>query len=383
MSPAPVSEAIATRAAVLTGSPGAFEIMDVLLDPPGPGELLVRMVAAGLCRSDDHFQTGDSIAGRYPFICGHEGAGVVEAVGPGTPGWEVGDHVVFSFIPSCGRCRWCSRGMTNLCDLGRYLMLGSRFADGGGYRVHLEDGTDVGQICGLGTFAERTVVSIDSAIKLDPDLPLEEMCLLGCAVGTGWGSAVNAAEVRPGDVTIVMGAGGIGSFAIQGAAHAGALTLIAVDPVEFKRETALSLGATHAFASIGEAADFARSRTNGQGADNAILCVDVLRGEHVAAALSAIRKAGTVVVTSVAPAHDDGGIPVNPREFSHMQKRLQGSMFGMCNPRADIPMQIEMYREGRLELDSLVTRTYPLDQIVEAYADTAAGKNMRAVIRFE
>jgi S-(hydroxymethyl)glutathione dehydrogenase/alcohol dehydrogenase len=322
------------------------------------------------------------VANHYPFICGHEGAGVVEAVGPDTPGWEVGDHAVFSFIPSCGNCRWCSQGMTNLCDLGRFLMTGCRFDDET-FRVRLPDGTEVGQICGIGTFAERTTVSVDSALKVDKDLPLDTICLLGCAVGTGWGSAVHAAGTRPGDVVIVMGTGGVGMNAVQGAAHCGARSVIAVEPVDMKRDLALELGATHAFTSMVEADEFAKSITNGQGADKAVITVDVLRGEHIAQAVAAIRKAGVVVVTAVARQDYSGGIPVHPREFSHMQKRLEGAMFGQCNPRADIPRQIDLYRAGALRLDELVTSRYSLDQIGQAYADVEAGLNVRAVVTFD
>ncbi len=369
-----------TRAAILRESPGKFEIVDVELDEPAKDEILVKMMASGLCHSDQHLRSGDSAASHYPFICGHEGAGVVQAVGPETAGWDVGDHVVFSFIPGCGHCRWCAEGLSNLCDLGAFAMTGSRF--NGSFRCHLPDGTAVGQICGIGTFAEHTTVSVSSAIKLDKDLPLESMCLLGCGVGTGWGSAVYAADVKAGDVVIVMGTGGVGINAVQGASHAGATVVIAVDPVRLKRDTALELGATHTFMSIEEADAFAKSITNGQGADKAIVTVDVLSGSHIAQAVSAIRKAGTVVVTAVAPNGCDSGIPVHPRELSHMQKRIQGCLFGQCNPRSDIPRQIQMYRTGQLKLDELVTRTYALDELETACADLLAGRNIRGVIVF-
>jgi NDMA-dependent alcohol dehydrogenase len=372
-----------TRAAILRESPGKFEIVELELDDPRQGEIQVKMAATGLCHSDQHLQSGGSSASHYPFICGHEGSGIVIAVGPDTPGWDIGDHVVFSFIPGCGRCRWCAEGMSNLCDLGMFAMRGSRFDDPDSFRCHLADGTDVGQICGIGTFAEHTTVSVNSAIKVDKDLPLDRICLLGCAVGTGWGSAVYAADTRPGDVVIVMGTGGVGINAVQGAAHAGATAVIAVDPVAFKREMALKLGATHAFASMDEADAYAKSITNWQGADIAIVTVDVLTGDHVAQAVSAIRKAGTAVVVSVAANDYAGGIPVHPRELSHMQKRIQGALFGQCNPRADLPRQIQMYRAGQLKLDELVTRTYSLDEIAMACDDMVEGRNVRGVIVFD
>jgi len=371
-----------TRGAVITKAPGKYEVVNLQLDGPRQGEIQVAMVASGLCHSDDHTATGDQQVAVYPWCGGHEGAGVVEAVGPHTPDWEVGDHVVFSYIPSCGRCRWCASGLTNLCDLGMHLLSGTRFADPSSYRLHLDDGSPVGQMCGIGTFAEHTTVDVRSAIKIaDKSLPLEKLCLLGCGVGTGWGSAVYAAEVRPGDTVIVMGIGGIGINSVQGAAHAGALHVIAVDPVAWKREQALTLGATEAFADIAEADAFAKSVTNGQGADSAIVTVGVVSGEIVAQAFSSIRKAGTVVVTALGDL-SAVGLPISLGELTLFQKRLQGALFGASNPHADIPRQVELYQAGQLKLDELVTREYSLDEIAAGYEDMHAGRNMRGVIRF-
>ncbi|EHI43667.1 S-(hydroxymethyl)glutathione dehydrogenase/class III alcohol dehydrogenase [Rhodococcus opacus PD630] len=371
-----------TRAAVLRESPGKFEVVDIDLEEPRQDELRVKLVAAGLCHSDDHLQTGDLVGDHYPIIGGHEGAGIVEAVGPNTSGWEVGDHVVFSFLPACGHCRWCAEGISNLCNVGQYTVRGSRFDDPDSFRFSL-DGQPVGQIAGLGTFAERTVVSALSAVKVAKELPLDKVVLLGCGVGTGWGSAVYSAEIMPGDVVIVMGIGGIGINAVQGAAHAGAGTIIAVDPVPLKLDKALELGATHAFADIGEAADFARTVTDGQGADKAIVTVGITAGEHIAQAFDAIRKAGTVVVTGIGDMSGKGGIPINPWMLTMMQKRIQGSLFGSSNPFADIPRQIRMYQNGQLKLDELITQTYTLDDIATGYEDMHAGKNIRGVILFD
>jgi NDMA-dependent alcohol dehydrogenase len=372
---------VSTRAAVIRESPGKYQVVDIDLDEPRHGEIRVRLVAAGLCHSDDHAQTGDMHYEHYPIVGGHEGAGVVEAVGPDTTGWDIGDHVVFSFLPSCGRCRWCAEGMSNLCNSGAYTQRGSRFDDPDSFRASL-GGVPVGQACGLGTFAERTVVSTQSAIKIDKELPLDKVVLLGCAVGTGWGSAVYSAQVQPGDVVIVMGVGGIGVNAVQGAAHAGATVIIAVDPVALKRETALRVGATHAFVSLQEAQDFARSITDGQGADKAIVSVGVTTGEHIAQAVRAIRKAGTVVINGIGDTKSTRGIPINPWEITFLQKRIQGALFGQCNPVSDIPRQIRMYREGQLKLDELITTTYTLDDVVLGYDDLRAGRNIRGVIVF-
>jgi NDMA-dependent alcohol dehydrogenase len=365
-----------SRAAVMHHSPGKWEVVELDVDAPRQGELLIRVAATGLCHSDDHLATGDMPFSIYPVAGGHEGAGIVEEVGPNTPGWQPGEHVVLSWIPGCGRCRWCAGGMQNLCDGGGGAMSGCR-ADGS-YRLTL-DGVGVGQMTGISTFSQWSTVSVLSAVKCPDDVPLDVACLTGCGVGTGWGSAVNSAEVGPSDVVIVMGVGGIGINAVQGAAHAGASVVIAVDPVELKRTTALALGATHAVATIEEGADLARSFTNGQGADSCIVCIGVTTGEHIAAGVEAVRKGGTCVATGIGNIAQKG-IPVSPSQLTLFQKRIQGSLYGASSPSSDIPRMLELYRQGRLHLDELVTQRYSLDQINEAYEDMHAGKNIRGVI---
>jgi S-(hydroxymethyl)glutathione dehydrogenase/alcohol dehydrogenase len=365
-----------TRAAILREQPGQWEVHTVELDPPRDREVLVRIVASGLCHSDDHFAKGDISVGHLPFCGGHEAAGVVEAVGPGVSTLREGDHVVTAFIPSCGHCRWCASGMQALCDNGALMLEGTQLD--GTFRMHLGD-EDVAQAGLLSAFSEYTVVPEVSCIKIAPDIPLGVAALLGCAVPTGWGSAVNAAEVSRGDVVIVVGVGGIGINAVQGARHAGAGRIIAVDPVELKRTKALELGATDAFAGLDEAADLARSLTNGQGADSAIVCIGVPTGEDVGAAFAAIRKAGTVVLTAAAP-ETTVGIPVGLLEFSMFQKRIQGSLYGMCSPARDVPRLLNLWQEGHLRLEELVTRTYALDEINQGYEDMHAGVNVRGVL---
>ncbi len=372
---------VRTRGAVVTKAPGTYEVVDLEVDDPRQGEIRIKLVATGLCHSDDHVATGDIPVPVYPICGGHEGGGIVEAVGPNTPGFEVGDHVVTSFLPGCGRCRWCASGMQNLCDLGANALIGTRLTDPTSHRMHLLDGSPVAQMCGLGTFAERTTVDVNSAVKVGKDLPLDRVCLLSCAVGTGFGSVVNMAKVEAGDTVIVMGTGGVGMNAVQGAAAVGATYVVAVDPVAFKREKALGLGATHAFAHIDEAAHFARSVTNGQGADAAIVTVGVISGEHVAQALASIGKAGTVVVTALGSGPEIG-IPVSLGELTTFQKRIQGALFGGSRPSSDILRQAQMYREGKLKLDELITAEYTLDEVAKGYEDLHAEKNIRAIIRF-
>ncbi len=368
-----------TRAAVLREVPGNWEVCTADLDAPREHEVLVRMVAAGLCHSDQHYATGDNPPEHLPFCGGHEGAGIVEEVGPGVTSLKAGDHVVTSFIPSCGRCRWCLSGDAALCDNGAGISIGKQLD--GTFRMHL-DGEPVGQSALVSTFSEYSVMPEVSAIRIADDIPLAIAALVSCGVPTGWGSAVNVAKVGPGDVVIVIGVGGIGINAVQGARHAGASRVIAVDPVQLKRDFALQLGATDAFAGHEEATDLARSLTNGQGADAAIVCVGVTHGEHVAAAFSAIRKAGTVVLTGVAPGAEIG-IPVGLAEMVYYKKRIQGTLYGSVAPASGIPQLLRFWQDGALRLDELVTRTYSLDDINIGYEDLLAGRNMRGVIKFD
>jgi S-(hydroxymethyl)glutathione dehydrogenase/alcohol dehydrogenase len=369
-----------TQVSALLAAPGKYETIEVDLEGPRTGEVLVRVVAAGLCHSDDHIATGDLPVGTYPVVGGHEGAGVVEEVGPGTRGVAVGDHIVFSFMPVCGRCRWCASGHQNLCDMGALLLAGSRYDDPTSYRMSYE-GRPVGQMCGTSTFARYTTVDVRSIAVIDKEIPLEAACLVGCGVITGWGSAVNAAQTGPGDVVVVMGVGGIGINAVQGALQSGAEQVIAVDPVAFKREFALSLGATSAFATIEEAADYARSQTNGQGADSTIITTGVTTGDHIAEGFASIRKAGTLVVAGFGNPIKVG-VPIAGPELVLYQKRIQGAIFGMANPTRDIPRVLSMYQRGSLKLDELITRRYPLDGVAQGYADMHAGLNIRGVITF-
>lgn len=372
---------ITTRTSIVRQAPGRYETVTVELEEPRQNEVMVKVAVAGLCHSDDHIASGDIPVDVYPFAGGHEGAGVISAVGPNTPGFEVGDHVVFSFLPACGRCEFCARGLSNLCDLGASLLTGARAEDPTSFRMHL-DGQPVGQECGISTFSEYTTASTASVVKVDKALPLKAAALLSCGVPTGWGSAVNSARVTPGDTVIVMGIGGIGANALQGAVHAGAATVIAVDPVSEKRDKAFEFGATHFYTTIDEAADYARSITNGQGADAAIVTVGVVDGDHVAQALASIRKAGTVVLTALGDVTKPGR-PIFFGDLTLMQKRLQGSLFGESNPRSDIPRLARMYQSGQLKLDELITREYTLDDVAEAYDDMRAGKNIRGIVVFD
>jgi S-(hydroxymethyl)glutathione dehydrogenase/alcohol dehydrogenase len=364
-----------TNAAVLWEFGSDWKVEEVDLDPPRDGEVLVSWEATGLCHSDEHVRTGD-LPGPLPLIGGHEGAGIVQEVGPGVVGLAPGDHVVASFLPACGRCRFCSTGHQNLCDLGAMIMTGTQLD--GTYRRHI-NGQDVGVMCLVGTFSQYGTVPEASVVKIDDDLPLSRACLLGCGVMTGWGSAVNTAKVRPGDTVVVIGLGGIGSGAVQGARLAGAEKIVVVDPIETKRDKAIQFGATHFVTTLAEATALVAELTRGVMADSALLTVGLLEGSMLEDAANIVRKGGAIVMTAIASMADSSPT-LGLMMFTLFQKRLLGSLYGEANPRADIPRLLNLYREGKLLLDETVTHEYKLAEVNEGYEDMRAGRNIRGVV---
>jgi S-(hydroxymethyl)glutathione dehydrogenase/alcohol dehydrogenase len=368
-----------TQAAVLWELNAPWSVEEIELDEPKAGEVLVKLAASGMCHSDEHLVTGD-LPFALPIIGGHEGAGVVEKVGEGVSWVQPGDHVVFGFIPACGRCPSCSTGHQNLCDLGAVMGLGMQITDG--TSRHHAQGKDLGLMCLLGTFAHHTVVNEASCIKIDKDVPLDKACLLGCGVVTGWGSAVYAAETAPGDIVAVVGVGGIGANAIQGARMAGAKQIWAIDPVEGKREKAMEFGATHTASSLEEAMPAMQEATWGRMANKVIMTMGVGSGELMASALAITAKRGRVVVTNIHPALEFSAT-MSLLDLTLMEKQVVGSLFGSANPRADIPKLLELYGDGSLDLDGLVTQTYGLDDVNQGYEDMRAGKNIRGVLVYD
>ncbi len=366
-----------TRAAVLWGLEEKWEVEDVELDPPGPDEVMVRLTASGLCHSDEHLVTGD-LPFPLPVVGGHEGAGTVVEVGAGIEDIAEGDSVILTFLPSCGHCSYCARGMGNLCDMGAAIMMGPQID--GTYRFHAR-GEDIGQMCLLGTFSEYTVVPRASLVKIDTGTPLDKAALIGCGVTTGYGSAVRTGEVRAGDTVVVIGAGGIGMNAIQGARIAGALNIIAVDPVEFKREQSSVFGATHAVASIDEAWALISDITRGKLADVCILTTGVAEGAYTNDALSLVGKRGRVVITAIGHP-EETTMSGSLLEMTLYEKQIRGALYGSSNAAHDVPRLVELYNGGNLKLDELITREYTLDQINEGYEDMRSGRNIRGLIRF-
>jgi NDMA-dependent alcohol dehydrogenase len=367
-----------TKAAVVYEPGKPIEIEELDLDGPREGEVLIRYTHAGLCHSDVHVAHGD-LEARLPMVLGHEGAGIIEEVGVGVTRVKAGDHVVCSFIPNCGVCRYCATGRQSICDMGATILEG--YLPGERFPITGPRG-QYGAMCMIGTFSQWGVISQTSVIKVDDDLPLEKAVLVGCGVPTGWGSAVNTAGVRPGDTVAVYGVGGIGINAVQGARYAGAKNVVAIDPLENKREKAMELGATHAFATAEEAQEAITQMTRGQGADSAILTVGLMSADVVAAGFTAVGKGGVVVLTGLNKLMEPN-IQLPGTILTLFRKSIKGSLFGDCNPTTDIPKLLGLYQSGDLKLDEIITRTYTLDEVNEGYDDLLAGKNVRGVMIHE
>jgi NDMA-dependent alcohol dehydrogenase len=380
-----------SRAAILHDVGGPWSVEDIELDPPRADEVLVEMAAAGLCHSDDHILTGDmsvpnevlrslGLPDMFPLIGGHEGSGTVVEVGDGVTEFAPGDHVVMSFVAVCGQCRWCATGMEYLCDYGAQTMTPGMPTDRT-FRHHTADGRPLGHLAKIGAFANHTVVSKNSLVKIEPHLPLLPSALLSCAIPTGYGSAANRANVCGGDTVVVIGAGGIGTAAIQGARINGAAKIVAVDPVEFKQKAALEFGATHSVASTKEAAELVRDLTYGVMADSVVVAPSLISGDDLNSWLMLTRKGGTCVLTGMT-SQTTRSAKIDLQNFILWNKNLVGTVFGSCNPKADIARLARLYQSGQLQLDEMITKRYRLDDINDAYADLRNGEIIRGVIDF-
>jgi NDMA-dependent alcohol dehydrogenase len=363
-----------TRGAVLHEIGAQWQVEDIEVADPAAGEVQVRLAASGLCHSDEHLVTGATPV-PLPVLGGHEGAGVVTKVGAGVRGLAEGDHVVLAFLPACGTCRPCASGLQNLCDRGAELRASQTVP-----RATTRDGRPLMRMCMLGTFAPYVTADEAAVIKIEDDVPLDLAALLGCGVSTGWGSATAIGGTRPGDTVVVIGVGGVGINAVQGAAAAGARFVVAVDPVPYKQKRALELGATHTFGSAAEAKAALPDLTWGRLAQVVINTVGEIKGYMIQEALSLTAKGGQVVVTGMGH-YADSEVSLNLFELTLLQKRVQGAIFGGVSPRQQIPQLLEAYRSGRLKLAELVT-PYRLDDINQGYQDMRDGKNLRGVIRY-
>jgi len=364
------------RAAILFEAGKRLEIHEVEVGAPRAGEVLIRMAAAGICHTDLHVMTGHAAA-PLPAVLGHEGAGVVEEVGPGVTALKPGDHVIPLWRLSCGVCEYCSDGRPALCAEGMQVRSSGCLLDGT-TRFTLRGGA-IKHFCGVSSFSEYTVVPERAVLRIPADLPLDRAALLGCAVVSGVGAVFNAARVRPGSSVAVFGTGGVGLNVVQGAALAGAGMIVAVDRVAQKLEWARRFGATHAVdAGQGDPVAEIRALTGGKGVNYAFEVI----GEPAVMrqAYDVLAKRGVCVVLGVTPPAAEVSVPALSLVFE--ERVLTGSIYGAGAPRVEIPKLIALYRAGKLLLDELLTRRYPFAQINEAYAALERGEVARSVVTF-
>jgi S-(hydroxymethyl)glutathione dehydrogenase / alcohol dehydrogenase len=368
-----------TKGALIWEFNQPWSIEEIEIGDPQKDEVKIQMEAAGMCHSDHHLVTGGIPMGGFPVLGGHEGAGIVTEVGPGVEDLAPGDHVVLSFIPSCGQCPTCQSGLRNLCDLGAGLLGGAAVSDGT-FRIQAR-GENVFPMTLLGTFSPYMVVHRASVVKIDPSVPFEVAALVGCGVTTGYGSAVRTADIRPGEDVAIVGIGGVGMAALQGAVTAGARNVFAIDPVEWKRDQALKFGATHVYPDIFAAMGGIMEVTHGLMAHKVVVTVGELLGADVENYMTLTAKGGTCVLTAIGSLLDTN-VNLNLAMLTLMQKTIKGTIFGGGNPQFDIPQLLTMYKAGKLNLDDMITRQYKLEQINDGYQDMLDGKNIRGVIRY-
>jgi NDMA-dependent alcohol dehydrogenase len=356
------------------GKPVSVEQIDV--EAPRLGEVSIRLAACGVCHSDLSATNG-TIPYPLPLVLGHEGAGVVVAVGEGVSRYAVGDHVVSSFVSMCGRCHYCQTGRPQLCVQSLQALY---TLPDGTVRTHDAAGQPLNVFCGCGVMAELATVHADSLVKIDKEMPLDRAALIACGVMTGVGAAVNTARVQAGSVCVVFGCGGVGLNAIQGCAIAGAGMIVAVDTSDVKLELAKKFGATHTFNVSGqENVGKSLYKLTSGGADYAFDCVGL--GKISEQAWGVLRRGGTAVIVGIAGPVDQ--ITLNAQQVAVSEKTLTGSYYGSARPSLDFPRLIGLYRSGRLKLDELITRTYSIDEAPQAFADLTQGREGRGVIIFE
>ena len=359
------------RGAVLHEYRSPLKIEELDLNDPGPGEVLVKMMASGVCHSDWHVVKGEWGHQDVPSVLGHEGAGIVESLGPGVSHLKPGDHVVLAWKNNCGLCEMCQKGWPNLCPRSRIPS-----------SKPVLRGTDVeiNQLAGLGTFGSYTVVPEGAAVRIDEDIPFPQASLVGCGVTTGVGAAINTARVQPGSTVAVFGCGGVGLNCIQGAAIAGASTIIAVDLLDNKLEMGREFGATHTVnASDGDPVEAIKELSDGEGVHYAFEAIGLVEAPFVQS-IRCTRSRGVTVWVGHAPI--DTPVTIDARDIMY-EKMVIGSMYGSARPHIDFPRLLNLYREGRLKLDELISRSFPLEEVNAAFDVLSNGEVARSVLTFE
>lgn len=363
------------RAAILNEANTPFCIETVELEAPKTGEVLVKMVASGVCHSDWHVVEGLSYF-PMPIICGHEGAGLVESVGEGVTRVAPGDHVSLNFRANCGNCFYCQRGKPQLCEVYTPILRSGLMKDGTS-RIS-RNGEPIHIMTGLGCFAEYVVIPEAGCVPVRKDVPLEVAALVGCAVSTGVGAAMYTADVKAGQSVAVYGAGGVGLNIIMGAALCGADPIIAVDTNSSKMEIAREFGATDTLYSDGSTVQRIQALTQGRGADHVFESVGLTSLQETA--FDATRPGGTLTLVGLTPVGSGTNLPGSV--ITRAEKVIRGSFYGSVLPQRDFPMFLDLYSRGKLMLDELVTRRYRLDEINEAYQDMLSGEVARGIITF-
>ncbi|MED5579369.1 MAG: Zn-dependent alcohol dehydrogenase [Nitrospinota bacterium] len=365
------------KAAILFETNKPLEIHNIELEPLRETEVLVKMVAAGVCHSDHHAMVGDFPA-RTPIILGHEGSGIIEEVGPNVKSLKKGDHVVSVWRYSCGSCEPCMSGRPATCGEGAKMRADGTLSDGT-TRFKLNN-EKIHHHLGVSTFSSHSIVSEKSVLKIRKDMPLDKAALVSCGVITGFGAVKNAAKVQPGESVAVFGAGGVGLNAIQGAAIMGADPIIAIDLFQNKLEFAKIFGATHTVNSSDEnPEERILEITNGHGVHYAFEMIGV--PQVMSTAFKSLRIGGTAVVSGLAHFEAEVAIPAVPLVVQ--EKKLIGALYGSVNPRLEVPRLIDLYLAGKLNLDDLLTRSYPLEEINDAYDALIKGEVARSIVTFE
>jgi NDMA-dependent alcohol dehydrogenase len=364
-----------SKAVVCRNTSGSLAVERIVVEAPREREVLVKLAACGVCHSDLSVADG-TIPMPRPIILGHEGAGVIIGTGTGVEGLGIGDHVVSSFVSVCGHCSYCRRGKHSLCDQAARAI--ATLPDGT-VRTRDGNGDSLNVFCGCGVMSEYATLHVDSVVKIDKSVPLVRAALVGCSVVTGFGAVMNTAQVEPGSVVVVFGAGGVGLNVIQSAALAAASRIVVVDVAAEKLEFARQFGATD-LVNAREQSELVKAikRLTGGGADYSFECVG--RGETISQAYGVLRKGGTAVVVGVASPKDSATIA--PMSLTLEERTLTGSYFGSANPQKDFGRVLDLYKAKRLKLDELITRTYSIDGAPQAFADLAAGRNARGIIVF-
>lgn len=367
-----------TRAAVLREIDRPLQIEELEIAEPGPGEVLVRLGASGVCHSDFHVLKGDWADVRRPIVLGHEGAGTVEVVGEGVERVGPGDHVALSWLPSCGRCRQCLAGHPQLCLSAPETVYENLMFDRTS-RLRCGD-EQVYSMLTVGSLGEYTVVPEVGAVPIDASIPFDRAAVVGCAVATGFGAAVNTARVWPGASTAVIGCGGVGVSVLQGCAAESANPIIAVDTSAAKLVLAEEFGATHAVdASDRDPVEAVREITDGLGVDFAFEAIGLK--VTIEQSIAMLGNGGAAVMVGMPP--DGVKVEIEPTVMTSFEHRVLGCNYGSCNPGIDFPRILGLYQQGRLNLDSMISRRLPLEEINDAFAAMAAGEVVRSVIVYE